>query len=97
MGGGKFLSPSLAVCCALKLVIIPVAVVVPALFMGFAGNEIGAIFLAHCAPTGVTAYAMSMGMNSDYEFTGKVITVSTVLSFGTIFLGIFLLSSLGVF
>ena len=40
---------------------------------------------------------MSMGMNSDYEFTGKVITVSTVLSFGTIFLGIFLLSSLGVF
>lgn len=96
IAGERFLSPSLVLCCALKLVIIPVVMVIPALFMGFAGNEIGAVFLAHCAPTGVTAYAMSMGMNSDYEFTGRVITVSTVSSFVTIFIGIFLLGSLGI-
>lgn len=93
--GDRAFTLHLSVCCALKLVIIPVIMVIPAILMGFAGNEIGAVFLAHCAPTGVTAYAMSMGMGSDYRFTGAAVTTTTLLSFATIFIGIFLLGSFG--
>lgn len=90
------LSADVLTCCALKLMVVPAVVLVPALFMGFAPAELGAIFLAHCSPTGVSSYAMSAGMNSDYRFTGKVITLSTVFSFVTIFVGILLLRSFHV-
>lgn len=95
--GDRAFTCHLAVCCALKLAVFPLVMVVPAILLGFASNEVGAVFLAHCAPTGVTAYAMSMGMGSDYRFTGAAVTVTTLLSFATIFLGIFTLGSLGVF
>lgn len=94
--GDRAFTCHLALCCALKLVILPVIMVIPAVLMGFSGSEVGAVFLAHCAPTGVTAYAMSMGMGSDYRFTGAAVTTTTLLSFATIFIGIFALGSLGV-
>lgn len=93
--GDRTFTRHLAVCCALKLIVIPVIMVIPAVLLGFAGNEVGAVFMAHCAPTGVTAYAMSMGMGSDYRFTGAAVTTTTVLGFATIFIGIFLLGSFG--
>lgn len=95
--GETFASPAVLACTGIKLVLMPFLCLLPALLLGFTGSELGAVFLVHCAPTGVSAYAMAMGMKSDYTFSGKVIATSTVLSFVTIFVGILVLSTLGVF
>ncbi|MDO5562411.1 MAG: AEC family transporter [Synergistaceae bacterium] len=88
------LCPLLA-CCCIKLIIAPLFFVLPAIWIGFKPAELCAIYLAHCSPTGLSSYAMSYGMGSDYEFTGQAIVFSTLFSFATIFVGLFLLSSFG--
>ncbi|MFI3174251.1 MAG: AEC family transporter [Bacillota bacterium] len=85
-------------CCALRLVVIPLVTLTPAiLFFDFNAYEIGALFFLLCTPAGISNYSLSYSMGSDYEFTGQVIMLSSLLSFITMVGGIFVLIEMGIF
>lgn len=90
------LKPVLA-CSFLKLIIIPIVVLVPACFLNFLGTEMGALFLLFSAPAGISNYALAYSMKSDYEFTGQVVVISTVLSLVTMLIGIMIFKTFGIF
>lgn len=79
----------------IKLVVLPLLFLPPALQMGFTPQELGALFLLYAAPTTVSSFAMAKGMNSNSELAGQILLMSTLLSSVTLFLGIFLLRGLG--
>ena len=79
----------------IKLVLLPVCFIPPALFMGFTPQEMGALFLLYASPTTVSSFAMAKGMGSNSELAGQILLTSTLFSSVTLFIGIFLLRALG--
>lgn len=95
--GFKEMKPLLC-CCALRLVVIPLLTLTPAiLFFDFNAYELGALFFVLCTPAGISNYSLSYSMGSDYEFTGQVVILSSLLSFITMVGGIFFLMESGIF
>ncbi len=93
----KNLKPVLA-CCAVKLLLVPLIAMPPALlFFDFSGYEIAALFFIFCTPAGISNYSLAYSMGSDYEFTGQVIVYSSVLSFITMVIGLFVFIEMGIF
>lgn len=79
----------------IKLIIAPLAAVVPALlFFDFTRNEIGALLFIFSAPTAVSSYPMAKAMKCDSDLAGRIIMYSTVLSAFTIFLWLYLFKTL---
>ncbi|MEG1557349.1 MAG: AEC family transporter, partial [Oscillospiraceae bacterium] len=71
----------------IKLLLLPVLGTIPMILMGFAGNEVAAIFFMLGSPVAVSSYAMAQSMHSDYKFLGEVITATSILSSITLFFG----------
>ncbi len=94
--GFKDIKP-LLYCCGLRLVLLPLVSLTPAiLFFDFNAYEIGALFFMFCTPSGISNFPLSYSMGSDYEFTGQVIILSSLLSFITMVGGIFFLIQIGI-
>ena len=85
-----------AVAAACKTVVMPLAFVLPAIFIGFRNEQLGAILILFGAPTAVSSYIMAKGMGSDDELAGQIILFSTLFCVVTLFVGIFLLKQLGL-
>jgi malate permease and related proteins len=81
----------LAAAVVVRMALIPVLVIGSAIFLGFRGPELGAIFILFCAPTAVSSYIMARNMNSDADLAGQIVLVTTVVSGLTFFAGSFIL------
>ena len=61
-----------------RLVVIPLIFVTGAIFLGFRGQELCAIFLLFAAPTAVSSYPMAVAMDADPEIAGQMGIFTTV-------------------
>ena len=80
----------------IKTVILPAAMVGIGVFAGFRGVDLGMIFVVFSGPTSVSSYSMAVGMGANRDLAGQIVVLSTVLSMFTLFLGAFLLRTLGL-
>lgn len=72
---------NLAICAALRLLVYPAA----------------ALISMFATPTAVSSFSMAAQMGGDADLAASAVTVTTVLSAGTLFLWIFLSKYLGMF
>ncbi len=84
-----------SVATATRLVFLPLLAVFVAWILGFSGMEISIIFLLFGVPTAVSSYIMAKQMNSDYELAGQILLFTTLFGVFTLFLGVFLIKTIG--
>jgi len=63
--------------------------------LGFSGMQISIIFLLFGVPTAVSSYIMAKQMDSDYELAGQILLFTTLFGVFTLFLGVFLIKTVG--
>ena len=78
-----------------KTVIHPIMGVAAAYLCGFRGNELLITFIVFGTPSAVSSYIMAKNMKSDYELAGQILLLSTLFCIVTIFIGVFLMSTIG--
>ncbi len=79
----------------IKTVIHPIIGVAAAYLLGFRGNELLITFIVFGTPSAVSSYIMAKNMKSDYELAGQILLLSTLMCIFTIFLGVFLMKTVG--
>lgn len=89
---------AVALCGAVKLIIMPTVLFVPAvIWMNFNAYELAALFFLLYSPCAVNGYFEALHQGADYEFSGETVVFSTLASFVTLFLAIFSMRQLGIF
>ena len=78
-----------------KTVLHPIIGVAAAYLCGFRGNELLITFIIFGTPAAVSSYIMAKNMKSDYELSGQILLISTLLCIVTIFIGVFLMKTVG--
>ena len=81
---------------AMKTILVPAAVVLCAIPLGFRGVELGTIFILFGGPASVSSYIMAKQMKSDHELAGQILLVSTLMSVATLFAGTLILKQTGL-
>lgn len=82
---------------AVRLVLIPLVGMIPAVMMGFRGAELGSLFILFASPCANSCIIMSQRYDVYPKFTAQVVMMTTAFSGLTIFLGITLLRYLQLF
>ncbi len=80
-----------------KLILVPAIMVTLAILLGFRGPKLGSLYILLGAPTSVTSYIMARDMKSDHVLSGQLVVLTTLLCGFTLFVGIYLLRTLGMF
>ena len=88
---------NLAVCTALRLVVFPGVALPLAALAGLRGPEFAVLISMFATPTAVSSFSMAAQMGGNPELAASAVTLTTLLSSGTMFLWIFLFKSLGMF
>lgn len=88
---------NLAICTALRLVVFPGVALPLAALAGLRGPEFAVLISMFATPTAVSSFSMAVQMGGDAELAASAVTVTTLLSAGTMFLWTFLFKSLGMF
>jgi len=76
-----------------KNVLMPVIMIVPAVFLGFRGVELAIIAVGSLSPTAVASYAMAKSMGGDGDLAASCLVLTNLMALFTIVLG---LTTLGV-
>ena len=84
-----------AVCCAVKLIIMPAVFLSAAILLGFRGQALLALVIMLGSPTTPSCYIMAKNMKNDGVLTSSVIAATTLLSSVTLTFWIFLMKFLG--
>ncbi len=79
-----------------KIVIVPLAVVIGGILLGFNGVPLGVIFVIFGSPSAISCYVMAKQMKSDHELAGQIMLISTLFSTLTLFAGIFILKEMAL-
>ena len=88
---------NLAVCTVLRLVVFPGMALPLAALAGLRGPEFAVLISMFATPTAVASFSMATQMGGNPELAASAVTLTTLLSAGTMFLWIFLFKSLGMF
>lgn len=80
-----------AIASAIKLVILPLAVLPIAIYMGFRDSSLVALLVMLGAPSAVSGYIMSKAMDNDYVLMSNIVVMTTLLSSVTFTFWIFIL------
>lgn len=78
----------------LKTIFFPFTFTLIAHFLGFSGILLGIIFIFFACPPSVSSFIMAKAMNSNSAVAANIIVLSTTISIFTLFLGIWVLTSL---
>lgn len=84
-----------AVCCAVKLLIMPFVFLTAAIMLGFRDEALLALVIMLGSPTTPSCYIMAKNMKNDGVLTSSVIAATTLLSSVTLTFWIFIVRSLG--
>lgn len=93
----KLYRRNLVVCTVLRLLVYPAAALPLAALAGLRGPEFAVLISMFATPTAVASFSMAAQMGGNPELAASAVTVTTLLSAGTMFLWIFLFKSLGMF
>jgi len=88
---------NLAICTVLRLLVYPGTALSLAALAGLRGPEFAVLISMFATPTAVASYSMAAQMGGNPELAASVVTMTTLLSSGTMFFWIFLFKSLGMF
>lgn len=80
----------------LRTVVCPVIFAIPAVLLGFRDAALVVIFVLFAAPTAVSSFIMAKNMKSDYELAGQIVVLTTIICPATVFIGSFILKSMGL-
>lgn len=75
----------------LRLIVLPLLVVLPAIALGYRGAELGCIFIFFATPTAVNSYILADRMGGDGKLAGDIVLITSCFSSVTMLIGIFLL------
>lgn len=81
---------------SIKLIVLPLVVVTLAVWCGFSGYELGAIFVIMASPTASSSFIMASAMDSDADLTAQATLISAFFSVFTVFGGVYLLKALAL-
>lgn len=79
-----------------RLVWMPLALILPAIALGWRNQELMAVLVTFASPTAVTSAAMAQSMGGDAQLAGETVVTTSALSVFTMFLWIFALRSFGL-
>ena len=85
----------LAVVIAVKLLLAPLLFVLVVRFMGFGPVAVTTAMAFSAVPTAISSYVQAREMQADGVLAGQIVAVTTVLSMGTLFLWVSILSGIG--
>lgn len=88
---------NLAICASLRLLAYPAAALSLAALAGLRGPEYAVLISMFATPTAVSSFSMAAQMGGDADLAASAVTLTTVLSAGTMFLWIFLSKYFGMF
>ena len=80
-----------------RLIILPLLVVIPAILLGFRGDDFVTILITFATPAAVASFTMVQQMGGDAELAGDIVVFTSILSPFTIFLASFLAKTAGLF
>jgi malonate transporter len=80
----------------IKLIIIPLTATIAAYNIGFAGDNLGIIFILFGCPTAIASFIMAEAMGVNSKLAGNILLMTTVLSVFTIGVGLFILKQNGL-
>lgn len=81
---------------AVKLLLIPAVVLAAATALGFSPFQRFLLVMFHATPVATASFSMAQNMGGDGDLAGELVVSSTIISIVTLFLWIFLMSSLGL-
>lgn len=84
-----------AVCCAVKLLVMPLVFLAAAIMLGFRDEALLALVIMLGSPTTPSCYIMAKNMKNDGVLTSSVIAATTLLSSVTLTFWIFIVRTLG--
>lgn len=84
-----------AVCCAVKLIIMPLVFLTAAVLLGFRNEALLALVIMLGSPTTPSCYIMAKNMKNDGVLTSSVIAATTLLSSVTLTFWIFIVRAMG--
>lgn len=84
-----------AVCCAIKLLLMPAVFLTGAVMLGFRGEALLALVIMLGSPTTPSCYIMAKNMKNDGVLTSSVIAATTLLSSVTLTFWIFIMRHTG--
>ena len=84
-----------AVCCAVKLLVMPLVFLTAAIMLGFRDEALLALVIMLGSPTTPSCYIMAKNMKNDGVLTSSVIAATTLLSSVTLTFWIFIVRTLG--
>lgn len=90
-GNLKYIVPSMT----LKLALLPLLITLLATALGFSNVERFVIFEMYATPVATASYSMAQNMGGDGELAGQFVVLSTAASVVTIFLWVYLFTSIG--
>lgn len=90
-GNLKYIVPSMT----LKLALLPLLITALAAVLGFSNVERFVIFEMYATPVATASYSMAQNMGGDGELAGQFVVLSTAASVVTIFLWVYLFTSIG--
>lgn len=79
-----------------KTIVMPGIMCTLAALIGLRGAPLGTILIMFGTPTAVSSYIMAKNMGSDHELAGQILLLTTGMCVFTIFLGVFVLKTLGL-
>jgi len=88
--------PDILWASGLKMVILPAAITVAAVQVGFRGQDLGILFLMVASPTAMVAFVMARELAPRNDMTAEVIALTTLVMPVTITLGLTVLTTLGL-
>ena len=80
-----------------RLILIPILVVIPALLLGFRGDDFVTILITFATPAAVASFTMVQQMGGDAELAGDIVVFTSFLSPFTIFIFSFIAKTVGFF
>ena len=91
--GGKIVP---AVCAStIKTAILPACCCLTGYAAGLRGDILAVMFVLSAAPAAVSSFIMAKAMNSDGDLAAGIVFISTLMSLGTLTLGIYILRQMG--
>jgi predicted permease len=78
-----------------RLIIIPVVILFICINLGFRNIELSVMISLFATPTALASYIMAKNMGNDWELSGQIVVLTTLLSCITIFFIVFFLRSWG--
>lgn len=85
-----------AIASLLKIAISPIIFTTAAYMAGFSGANLGVLYILFASPTAIASYIMAKNMKNDSVLAANIVLISTTGSLLTIFLGIFILKTIGL-